>query len=71
MMERYDTNGDGSVDQEEQANISERAKPMIADADTNGDGSISRDEMTKASEAMMQRFQGGGGFGGGAPGGGG
>ena len=73
MMERYDTNADGKIDKDEQANLSERAKPMIADADTDGDGAISKTEITKATEKMMERFRsgGGGGFGGGRPGGGG
>ena len=65
MMSRYDTNGDGKIDKDEQASVSERGRGMIANADTDGDGSISKDEMTKAADAMMKRFRSGGGMGGG------
>ena len=61
MMGRYDTNGDGSIDQDEMAALSERAKPMIEAADGNRDGSVSKSELTSAMEKRMRE----GGFGGG------
>jgi hypothetical protein len=68
IMSRYDTNADGKIDKDEQAELSDRARGMVETADSDGDGAVTKAEMTKAAEAMMQRFQGGGG---GGPGGGG
>ena len=63
-MERYDTNGDGSIDADEMSNVDGRAKDMMTGADSNGDGSVSRAELEKAMSEMMKRFQQGGGSGG-------
>ena len=65
-MERYDTNGDGKIDQEEQKGFDERAQRMSG-ADSNGDGDITRDEIKTYMDAMMKRMQQQGGFGGGRP----
>ncbi len=65
MMSRYDTSGDGKIDQDEMASLSDRAKGMVENADADGDGAVTKDELTKAAAAMMQRFRGGGGGGGG------
>ena len=75
MMSRYDGNGDGKIDAEEMASLSERAKPMIKAADGDGDGSVTKEELTSAMEKRMKAggFGGGGGGqrGGGGGGGGG
>ena len=68
MMQRYDTNSDGTIDAGEIANIEERARDRVKQGDQNGDGKVTKQEMAQAMDAMMKRFQGGGG--GGRPGGG-
>ena len=72
MMQRYDTNSDGKIDATEIASIDERSRDRVKQGDKNGDGEVSKDELVKAMDAMMKRFQGGGGPGGGrgGPGGG-
>ena len=71
-MQRYDTNSDGKIDATEIASIDERSRDRVKQGDKNGDGEVSKDELVKAMDAMMKRFQGGGGPGGGrgGPGGG-
>ncbi len=61
MMGRYDTNGDGTIDQDEMASLPDRAKDMVGAADGNRDGSVSRDELKSAMEKRMQEGGGGGG----------
>ena len=70
MMGRYDTNGDGVIDQDEMGKLSVRAREMIEAADGNRDGSVSKSELTSAMEERM-RESGFGGRGGGQRGGGG
>ena len=64
MMERYDSNSDGKIDTAEIANIDERSRERVKGGDQNGDGEITKEEMVKAMNAMMKRFQSGGGPGG-------
>jgi hypothetical protein len=71
MMERYDTNGDGTIDATEMAEVSGRGGDMLKGADSDGNGSITKAELEKATQEMMKRFQSGEGAGGGGPGGGG
>ena len=60
MMSKYDTSGDGSIDKDEMASVSERAKGMVEAADGNRDGSVSRDELKSAMQKRMQQGGGGG-----------
>ncbi|MCC9599134.1 efflux RND transporter periplasmic adaptor subunit [Stieleria sp. JC731] len=55
MMERNDTNGDGSISADEMSQINENFRARIQSADTDGDGSVSRAELTK----MMSQGAGG------------
>ncbi|MFT7629639.1 MAG: HlyD family secretion protein [Mariniblastus sp.] len=61
MMEKYDGNGDGSIDKEEMALLPERAKGMVEGADGNRDGSVTKAELKSAMEKMMKQMGGGGG----------
>ena len=57
-MAKFDTNGDGFLDQAEfTAMIEKRAEAMFAKIDTNNDGKISPEEM----EAWRQQHKNGGG----------
>ncbi len=60
MMERYDVNSDGFVDQDEQKKLPQRFQAFVKNADQNGDKKISAKELKKMTESMMRRFRGGG-----------
>ncbi|OYP29989.1 efflux RND transporter periplasmic adaptor subunit [Rhodopirellula sp. MGV] len=55
MMERNDTDGDGSISAEEMSQINENFRSRIQSADTDGDGAVSRAELMK----MMSQGAGG------------
>jgi RND family efflux transporter MFP subunit len=64
MMQRFDTNSDGNLSQEEVAG-EERMKAGFGDYDTNKDGKIDRAELTAVIRKRMAANAGGGGPGGG------
>ena len=71
IMQRMDTNSDGSLSKEEVA-ADERMKTAFSDYDANKDGKVDRSELAAAFKKMAARMgAGGGGPGGGGPGGGG
>ncbi len=53
-MSRYDTNGDGAIDQDEMGALPERCRPMIEAADGDRDGSVSKSELSSAMEKRMR-----------------
>jgi hypothetical protein len=57
---RYDTNGDGQIDQGEFGQVDERARDRLSQADSNGDGRVTREEVLDGVSRMMERFQSGG-----------
>lgn len=70
MMNRYDTNTNGTIDATEMAALEGRAKTLISGADSNSDGEVTRSELSATAEKMMSQ-SGGGRVSGGGPGGGG
>ncbi len=57
MLERFDTNGDGTITREEVAAVQ---LAHFAEADTDGDGQLSAEELAAAHEARrMERRQAG------------
>ena len=56
-MQRNDTDGDGSLSQQEISAVDERWRSGLQAADADGDGSVSRAEL-RAS--IMNRMSGGG-----------
>jgi hypothetical protein len=71
IMQRMDTNSDGSLSQEE-ASAEERMKTAFAEYDANKDGKVDRGELAAAMKKRMAAMGGGaGGPGGGGAGGGG
>lgn len=60
-MSRYDTNGDGAIDQDETGALPEQVRSTIEAADGNGDGSVSKSELTSALEKRMRGLRGGAG----------
>lgn len=71
MMDRYDSDGDGSIGPDEMSALSDRAKGMIEAADGDSDGSVTSEELKSAMEKRMREGGFGGGGGGGGPRGGG
>jgi hypothetical protein len=71
IMQRMDTNSDGSLSKEEVA-ASEQMKTAFSDYDANKDGKVDRAELAAGFKKMAARMgAGAGGPGGGGPGGGG
>jgi Ca2+-binding EF-hand superfamily protein len=71
IMQRMDTNSDGSLSKEEVA-ADERMKTAFSDYDANKDGKVDRAELAAGFKKMAARMgAGAGGPGGGGPGGGG
>lgn len=60
MMEKFDTDGDGKLSQEEReavkAAMAERKAAFMAKHDTNGDGEIDEEERKAAKEAFMATY---------------
>jgi Ca2+-binding EF-hand superfamily protein len=65
MMQRLDTNSDGSISQEEAA-AEERVKNSFSEYDSNKDGKVDRAELTTVLRKRMAAMSGGAG---GPPGG--
>lgn len=70
IMQRMDTNTDGSLSQEEVAS-DERMKSSFADYDANKDGKVDRSELAAGFKKRMAAMGAGGPGGPGGPGGGG
>jgi multidrug resistance efflux pump len=67
MLERVDTNGDKTLDENELSALPDGFRDRMKSSDADGDGTITRDELINGMRAMMERMQQGGG--GGPPGG--
>lgn len=63
MMQKYDTDGNGTIDATEMSSLEGRSRTFIEKADTDSDGSITRAELTTMASNMTSRSGGGGGGG--------
>jgi hypothetical protein len=71
QMQRYDSNSDGKLSQDEINAMDDRAKGSAQQADTNGDGEVDLAELTKRMEVVVKMIQERMSQGGGPPGAGG